>query len=556
MKLYEYVLSVKDQFSPTLQNLQKVAGVGQNKVENLARSMNQTSNIASNLGRTLSGVFAVGGVVSFSNYFVKAGAELEQTRISYQTMVGDVTKGNKLLGDLTKLANVTPYENSDLLKAGQTLLNFGYSAQKIKPMLSSIGNVAAGDANKLQSLTLAFGQVNSAGKLTGQDLLQFINAGFNPLNEISKLTGKSMSVLKDEMSKGAISAQLVERAFISATSAGGRFYQMSERQSQTLAGKWSTLKGTLNDTVAVYSEKMTPALGKLVDAGNSLLSYMTNNINLMKVIGGVLVTSVIGWQAYSLYTTLATAATGGFTTVLGALNLAFIASPIGIFAASVAGLVGGLVLLYNHSENVRKAVDLMILSFKTEAEIKSGAYNDRKIAAYREETKAVNDLAASLQRKLGISKEESLQKAAGIESKQINSRLQVLREAASGRLPEVFLQEAGLSGKSQTDILKEIGDNKSRLAAVDKFINQKGIQQILPDLPDNPSGKTKFSNGSDSISSGGSKAIHITIQKVQIAEQYTQVLENGNREAGVEVQEQIKEVLSRVINGGIYTANQ
>ena len=76
------------------------------------------------------------------------------------------------------------------------------------PMLRAIGDISMGDTQKLQSLTLAFAQMSSTGKLMGQDLLQMINAGFNPLSVISEKTGKSIGVLKDEMSKGAISAKM------------------------------------------------------------------------------------------------------------------------------------------------------------------------------------------------------------------------------------------------------------------------------------------------------------------------------------------------------------
>ena len=36
-----------------------------------------------------------------------------------------------------------------------------------------------------------------------------INAGFNPLQQMAEKTGKSITQLKDEMSKGAISAEWV-----------------------------------------------------------------------------------------------------------------------------------------------------------------------------------------------------------------------------------------------------------------------------------------------------------------------------------------------------------
>lgn len=97
------------------------------------------------------------------------------------------------------------------------------------PNIKALGDIAMGDRNKLNSLTLAFSQMTASGRLMGQDLLQMINAGFNPLSEISRKTGKSIGVLKEEMEKGKISAEMVTQAFYSATQAGGQFHGMTER---------------------------------------------------------------------------------------------------------------------------------------------------------------------------------------------------------------------------------------------------------------------------------------------------------------------------------------
>lgn len=92
-----------------------------------------------------------------------------------------------------------------------------------------------GNADRFQHLALAFAQVSAAGKLTGQDLLQMVNAGFNPLQEISKKTGKSISELKDDMADGAISVKMVEDAMKGATSEGGRFFGGMEKASKTFS---------------------------------------------------------------------------------------------------------------------------------------------------------------------------------------------------------------------------------------------------------------------------------------------------------------------------------
>lgn len=192
---------------------------------------------------TASAIGAVSGAFSAAVLSgVKYNSQMEQYITSFGTMLGSAEEATKLVNNLKEMGAKTPFETSDLAKASQTLLAFGTSAEDLLPTLQMLGDVSQGNKERFDSLTLAFAQVGSAGKLSGQDLLQFVNAGFNPLNEISKMTGESMAELKERMSAGGVSAEEVAEAFKHATSEGGQFYQAMEAQSQTFNGQMSTLK--------------------------------------------------------------------------------------------------------------------------------------------------------------------------------------------------------------------------------------------------------------------------------------------------------------------------
>ena len=167
---------------------------------------------------------------------VEYNARMEQYTTSFTTMLGDQAKAQELVNDFKLEAARTPFGMEHLAKGAQTLMAFGLSADEAQLRLKQLGDISQGDAGKLESLTLAFVQMSSTGKLTGQDLNQMINAGFNPLEEMSRKTGKSIGELKDEMGKGAISAQMVADAFESATAEGGRFYGAMDAQSGLLHG--------------------------------------------------------------------------------------------------------------------------------------------------------------------------------------------------------------------------------------------------------------------------------------------------------------------------------
>ena len=148
------------------------------------------------------------GIKNIAANALKASSDFEQAGVQFGVMLGDAKKAQRLVNEIQDMANVTPFETQDLLDASKTLLNFGINVQDILPDLRMLGDIAGGDKQRMQSLTLAFSQMSSAGRLMGQDLLQMINAGFNPLQVISEKTGKSMAVLKDEMSKGKISVEM------------------------------------------------------------------------------------------------------------------------------------------------------------------------------------------------------------------------------------------------------------------------------------------------------------------------------------------------------------
>ncbi|MEK5393017.1 tape measure protein [Margalitia sp. FSL K6-0131] len=195
---------------------------------------------------------------------VEYNSQMESYTASFTTMLGDQAKAQRLVNDLKKEAASTPFGMQDLAQSMQVLMSFGMSVEDAQKHLKELGDISQGDAEKFKSLTLAFAQMSSTGKLTGQDLMQMINAGFNPLEEISRKTGKSIGELKDEMSKGAISADMVADAFASATAEGGRFYGAMETQSKTFAGQMSTLKDNVASLKGQLAEGLTSMLSGTV----------------------------------------------------------------------------------------------------------------------------------------------------------------------------------------------------------------------------------------------------------------------------------------------------
>jgi tape measure domain-containing protein len=119
-------------------------------------------------------------------------------------------------------------------------------------------------------LSIAFGQVAAAGRLTGQETLQFVNAGFSPLAEISRTTGRSMADLRKAMEAGQISVKMVANSFKTATEQGGRFFGMADKMSETTTGKVNKLA---NEFL-----KLKEAIGELATI-DEVLKPLTESIS-------------------------------------------------------------------------------------------------------------------------------------------------------------------------------------------------------------------------------------------------------------------------------------
>ena len=216
------------------------------------------------LQNTVVGLFAADKVTDFVHKIMDVRGEVEALQISFETLAG-TTKGRELFGDIRSFAVNTPMMMQDLAKGAQTLLGFNIEAEKVMPILRQIGDISMGDAQKFNSLTLAFAQMSSTGKLMGQDLLQMINAGFNPLTVIAQKTGKSIGQLKDEMSAGKITVEMVADAFETATAEGGKFHGMLEKQSKGLKGAMSNLEGAWEDALNEMGEKGEGVMVDIID---------------------------------------------------------------------------------------------------------------------------------------------------------------------------------------------------------------------------------------------------------------------------------------------------
>lgn len=367
----------------------------------LKESQGLLKSFKTSLGGVLGGAALGISLKNLGDYALNASKAFESASISFKVLLGNEEKAAKLVKDIEALANVTPMSSSGLQENAKLLLNFNaVTEDEIIPTLTMLGDITGGNQAKMDSMTLAFAQCASAGRLMGQDLLQMINAGFNPLQVMSEKTGKSIAQLKEEMSDGKISVDMVKQAFKDATAEGGRFYGMMKEQSESKAGLESTKADSYEILARTIVDRAVPALKEFdkaqikaatsatenvkslyawMDVNNQTLNAIKNTSIALVTIAGAfaatkqsvaLASAAIEYFRYQQAlartetTALALAMQGKLVLATKALIVQFrtltatmLANPWTWVAVAIAGVVGAVVHLKNESEKTAAIIE-------------------------------------------------------------------------------------------------------------------------------------------------------------------------------------------------------
>lgn len=339
---------------------------------------------------------------------VKSGVDYNATMESYLTnfkvMLGSEEAAATKLSEIRKMAASTPFSLDDLTGGTQTLLQFGIAADDTTGVLQRLGDISLGNAEKLQTLTRAYGKMSSAQKVTLENVNMMIDAGFNPLNQICDATGESMSDLYKRISDGKVSFSELEAAVEAATSQGGQFYNGMLEASQTFSGRMSTLKDNVSALTGELTSGLFAALGDLVvklnEAAVSFLDSDEKMAQLKETIGiatAVVAAAGTAFLTYKGYVAAATAievihtaattamtaahkaaeaGATGLAVAQAGLNAVLKANPIGLVVAALAALAAGLVTAYKTSETFRNAVNSAFASVKKIAQNAIGTVVD------------------------------------------------------------------------------------------------------------------------------------------------------------------------------------
>lgn len=246
------------------------------KLDELSNRAKKTQSSFNGLGKAagaLAGAFSAIAAAKF--VFVKT-AELEKQARSLTVLTGSVEKATSIIKQLQQIGSVTPFTSAELIDSAKRLNAFGVETENVVNITKRLADVSGASGAELSGLVTAFGQVIAKGRLQGEELLQFQERGVALQSELRRMYQLSGEEFTKALSKGQISAKAVEVAITNLTNVGGKYANGAIAQSDTLAGKFSTLQDGIERVAQTIGQVLTPALKGALSAAINIVNSINN----------------------------------------------------------------------------------------------------------------------------------------------------------------------------------------------------------------------------------------------------------------------------------------
>lgn len=377
---------------------------GASRLEDNHRHLMNTSD---QLRRRLALLFSVSAITGYMKKLVQVRGELELQQVALQSILRDKEKANEVWAQIQQLALQSPFTLMQLTAYTKQLAAYQVESDKLVETTKRLADVSAGLGVDMGRIILAFGQVKAANYLRSAEVRQFTEAGINMLGELSKLytelEGKMVSVgdVQERIQKRMVSFGDVEEVFNRLTSAGGMFYNMQEKQSETLRG----MVAKLGDAFDIMLNKIGESNEGVLKGFVQTLVEMTNNweqiskiaipilnaiiarflaIKGIQLFGGIVAGAKAVKEAISTLNGIIVAYQKGVMTAKTATQ-AF-ATALGGWQAIIAVAVTAIVALYFALRKTQEEADKLTNIF-----FEQQAAADRSVQNYENLVKVVRD---------------------------------------------------------------------------------------------------------------------------------------------------------------------
>ncbi|MBK8807763.1 MAG: tape measure protein [Bacteroidales bacterium] len=298
----------------------------------MSQQINQFDKQLGSLSSTINNTFAAVGIGFGLNELAQFGKEVanitgqfQQLSVAFETMLQSKDKADVLMKQAVELASTTPFSLLDVGQGAKQLLAYGFGADQITETLTKLGNVASGLSIPLNDIVYLYGSTLTQGRLYGKDLLQFTTRGIPMVEELAKQFGVSKERVSELVTEGKVGFPEVEKAINSMTGETGKFFNLMQKQSQTITGRISNMGDEWDKAYNRLGEANDEFINGVIDAG----AYLAKNLEDVIFIVKTLIAAVGVYKASVLI------ANGAISNSFKAMNAVAKANPIGLIATAL-----------------------------------------------------------------------------------------------------------------------------------------------------------------------------------------------------------------------------
>lgn len=342
-----------------LKELQKVAKSTTSSVvkdsERMDASWQQMKN-------TLMSLTAGVSFAALAKQVVQIRGEVQQLEVAFETMLGSKQKADTLMTEIIDLAARTPFGLQDVSNGTKMLLAYGSAAEDVTDEIKMLGNIASGLSIPLNDLIYLYGTTRTQGRMFTQDLRQFMGRGIPLAEELAKQFGVTKDKVGELVTAGKVGFDEMNKALMAMTSDGGKFYNLMDKQSQTISGQISNLEDSIYQ---MFNEIGSKTEGIISGSVSVVASLVENYEQVGRILAGLVMT----YGTYNAAVMLASATMKGYTIAELAhysalvvvekaqklLNATILKNPYVLMATLVAGLVAVLISQKTATERLREA---------------------------------------------------------------------------------------------------------------------------------------------------------------------------------------------------------
>lgn len=259
----------------------RAANVGTSATRNANKAFAEQSSYLSRLTQRMAAYWSIRQVGNLLTNVREVTAQFELQRVSLGAILQDQNKANQLFSEIKSFALKSPVSILDLTKYTKQLAAYKIGYDELFETTKKLTDVSVGLGVSMDRVVLAYGQVRATGHLRASEIRQFTEMGVPIVEELAtkltKMNGELVTAadVMEMVSKRGISFEMVKDVFDDMTSAGGMFYNMQEKQGNTLYGMWAKL----GDAASVMYDEIgnTESVNKGMKAAIQALTDLMRN---------------------------------------------------------------------------------------------------------------------------------------------------------------------------------------------------------------------------------------------------------------------------------------